>query len=216
MTKNEQQIVLSGYDIVADAYFERFGVSTVRQKWLDRLKVVLPLSGGRVLDLGCGAGVPVAWDLAAAGHSVIGVDGSAEQIARAQKNVPAATFYEADMSNVVFAPSSFDGICAFYSIIHVPSRQQSALIARISTWLRPGGTLIACFGAGPAGDWTGDWLGTTIFFGHAGEDEILRSLADAGLHIREKVVEKQDNEEAFFMWVEASKERADGGRCQDR
>jgi SAM-dependent methyltransferase len=77
MTRNEQQIVLSGYDIVADAYFEKFGVSTVRQKWLDRLKVVLPLSGGRVLDLGCGAGVPVAWDLAAAGHSVIGVDGSA-------------------------------------------------------------------------------------------------------------------------------------------
>ena len=191
MTNTEQHLVSSGYDLVADAYLERFGVSTVRQRWVARLLGGLPSSGGRVLDLGCGAGVPVARDLAAAGHTVVGVDGSPQQIARARRNVPGATFLQADMSKVAFAPGSFDAVGAFYSITHVPPVQQGALIASIADWLRPGGMLIASFGAGPAGQWTGDWLGTTMFFGHAGEAETQQSLADAGLHVRHSVVEKQ-------------------------
>lgn len=77
MTNDPKQLVAAGYDNVADAYLERFGASAVRGKWFDRLLEGLPLTGGRVLDLGCGAGVPVARDLAAWGHSVVGVDGSA-------------------------------------------------------------------------------------------------------------------------------------------
>jgi SAM-dependent methyltransferase len=206
VTNDAHRIVLSGYDEVADAYLEKFGVSSVRQRWFDRLLSSLPASDGRVLDLGCGAGVPVAHDLAAAGHTVVGVDGSPQQIARARRNVPKATFLQADMSKAVFVPGSFDAVGAFYSITHIPAAQQGLLIARIAGWLRPGGTLVASFGAGPAGEWTGGWLGTTMFFGHAGEVETRRSLAKAGLCVRLSMVEKQDNEEAAFLWVQATKD----------
>jgi hypothetical protein len=64
MTNDPKRLVLAGYDDIADAYLERFGVSTVRQKWLSRLRESLPAGGGSVLDLGCGAGIPVARDLA--------------------------------------------------------------------------------------------------------------------------------------------------------
>jgi SAM-dependent methyltransferase len=205
MTKDPHQLVRAGYDDVADVYLERFGTSAVRQKWLDRLIDSLPASGSRVLDLGCGAGIPVARDLAALSHIVVGVDGSTRQIARARRNVPQATFIEADMCGLAFEPSSFDAVGAFYSITHVPTARQGALIASIATWLRPGGTLIASFGTGPAGEWTGEWLGTTMFFGHIGEGEALEYLADAGLSVRSSSIEKQDNEEAAFMWVEAAK-----------
>lgn len=205
MASDKQRIVATGYDNVADAYLERFGVSTVRQNWLRRLIDALPATGGRVLDLGCGAGVPVARDLVLLGHVVVGVDGSPQQIVRARQNVPQATFVEADMCNVTFDANSFDAVGAFYSITHIPPVQQGPLLVRIAGWLKPGGMLVASFGAGTAGEWTGEWLGTTMFFGHVGEAETIRLLTDAGLLIRHSSVERQDNEEAAFMWVEAVK-----------
>jgi SAM-dependent methyltransferase len=151
--------------------------------------------------------VPVARDLAALGHSVVGVDGSAQQVVRARHNVPAATFLEADMCEVAFEAGTFDAVGAFYSITHIPPIQQAPLVGKIAMWLKPGGIFVGSFGIGAGGEWTGEWLGTTMFFGHSGEAETLRHLADAGLKVRESSVEKQDNEEAAFMWIEAVKDR---------
>jgi SAM-dependent methyltransferase len=202
---NLRHLGAAGYDDIADAYLDRFGVSVVRQKWLGRLIDSLPSEGSRVLDLGCGAGIPVARDLVALGHFVVGVDGSAQQIARARRNVSAATFIEADMYEVEFEAASFDAIGAFYSITHIPPAQQGALISKMALWLKPGGTLVASFAAGAAGEWIGEWLGTTMFFGHCSEDATLRCLDDAGLKVRRSLVERQDNEDAFFLWIEAAK-----------
>jgi SAM-dependent methyltransferase len=120
VSSDPKRIVVAGYDEIANVYLERFGVSTVRQKWVGRLIDGLPAGGGRVLDLGCGAGIPVARDLDALGHAVVGVDGSAKQVARARRNVPKATFLEADMCQVAFALGSFHAVGAFYSITHIP------------------------------------------------------------------------------------------------
>jgi hypothetical protein len=139
MSNDPKCIVVSGYDEVANVYLERFGVSTVRQKWVDRLIDGLPADGGRVLDLGRGAGIPVARDLAAREHAVAGVDGSAQQVARARRNVPKATFLEADMCEAAFEIGSFHAVGAFYSITHIPPSQQGPLIANIAAWLKSGG-----------------------------------------------------------------------------
>jgi SAM-dependent methyltransferase len=205
MDTNPRHLVVAGYNEIADTYLDRFGVSAVRQKWLGHLIESLPSKGSRVLDLGCGAGIPVARDLAALGHSVLGVDGSAQQIVRARRNVPAATFIEADMCEVDFETAYFDAVGAFYSITHIPPAQQGQLISKIALWLKPGGTLIASFGAGEAGEWTGEWLGTMMFFGHGGEEATLNCLRDAGLKVRRRSVEQQDNEDAAFLWIEAGK-----------
>jgi SAM-dependent methyltransferase len=205
MEMNPRHLVAAGYDAVADAYFDRFGVSVVRRKWLGRLMDSLRPEGDRVLDLGCGAGVPVARDLAALGHAVVGVDVSAQQILRARHNVPTATFIEADMCEVKFEPTSFDAVGAFYSVTHVPPAQQGDLVSKIALWLRPGGALVASFAAGEAGEWIGEWLGTTMFFGHCSEDATLRHLHDAGLKVRRSAIERQDNEDAAFLWIEAAK-----------
>ena len=44
-----------------------------------------------------------------------------------------------------------------------------------------------------------------MFFGHLGQAEALKTLAEAGLLVRHSSVEKQDNEDASFMWIEATK-----------
>jgi cyclopropane fatty-acyl-phospholipid synthase-like methyltransferase len=66
-----------------------------------------------VLELGCGAGIPVTRALAER-YRVTAVDVSARQLQLACGNVPDATFLRADMSTVVFAPESFDGVIAIH------------------------------------------------------------------------------------------------------
>jgi hypothetical protein len=110
------------------------------------------------------------------------------------------------MCQVAFALGSFHAGGAFYSITHIPPTQQGPLIANIAAWLKPGGMFVASFGSGAVGEWTRKWLGTTMYFGHSGEAETLRYATDSGLIVRDSSVEKQDNEEAAFMWIEAVKD----------
>jgi SAM-dependent methyltransferase len=109
--------------------------------------------------------VPVARDLAARGFRVTGVDASLAQIARARRNVPAASFIHADMTRAQFPADTFDAVSAFYSITHVPRDEHAALMQRIATWLRPNGFFVASFGSSEA-DWLGEWPGTPMFFSH--------------------------------------------------
>ncbi len=208
MDLNPKHLVAAGYNEIADTYLDRFGVSAVRQKWLGHLIESLPAESGRVLDLGCGAGIPVARDLVALGHTVVGVDGSRQQIVRARRAVPAATFIEADMCEVEFDAASFDAVGAFYSMTHIPPAEQGQLISKIALWLKPGARLIASFGVGEAEEWIGEWLGTRMFFGHGSEEATLNGLRDAGLNVRRHSVEQQDNEDAAFLWIEAEKRTA--------
>jgi SAM-dependent methyltransferase len=137
MTDDPKSIVATGYDLIAEGYLERYGRSLVRDQWLGKLITLLPTKS-RVLDLGCGSGVPVARELARRGHDVVGIDGSARQVSLARSNVSDAHFIHADMARVEVAPSSFDAVAAFYSITHIPRDEHAELLQRIASWLKPG------------------------------------------------------------------------------
>jgi cyclopropane fatty-acyl-phospholipid synthase-like methyltransferase len=201
---DHKRLVAAGYDAIVDAYLGQFGVSEVRDRKLTELIDGLS-SGARVLDLGCGAGVPVARDLTAHRFEVTGVDGSARQIEHARRNVPDARFIHADMVRVAFPPVSFEAIAAFYSITHVPREEHATLLGRIARWPTPGGRFAGSFGATPVEDWTGDWLGTTMFFSHHDVETTKRLVWDAGLAITEAEILQQDNEDARFLWITACK-----------
>jgi cyclopropane fatty-acyl-phospholipid synthase-like methyltransferase len=139
MTKSDvKRMVGEGYDRIADEYFEQFGRSSVRDAKLAELMAKLP-ERATVLDLGCGAGEPVARYLVAHGFRVTGVDASLGQIERVRRNVPDANFIHADMTSAQFPAETFEAVSAFYSITHVPRNEHPALIQRIAVWLRPGG-----------------------------------------------------------------------------
>jgi ubiquinone/menaquinone biosynthesis C-methylase UbiE len=202
--EDHKQLVAAGYDKIGDIYLARFGISDVRGRKLAELENGLS-SGARVLDLGCGAGVPIARDLTAHGFRVTGVDGSPGQIARARHNVPDAMFIHADMTRVEFPCASFEAIGAFYAITHVPRDEHSTLLRQISRWLVPGGCFVGSFGASLAHDWTGDWLGTTMFFSHHDPEATKNLASDAGLVIAKAELIQQDNEDVRFLWITAHK-----------
>lgn len=146
--------------------------------WVSELAGLL-WRGARVVDLGCGAGIPATRELTRRGLQVVGVDFSAIQLKRARRVVPAAGLVQADMAALQFAPASLDAVVSFYALIHVPLADQRALFPRIRSWLRPAGLFLAIVGAQP---WTGteSYPGADMFWDHAGTGSYLDWLEEAG------------------------------------
>jgi ubiquinone/menaquinone biosynthesis C-methylase UbiE len=78
MTDDPKSIVANGYDLMAKGYLERYGRSSVRDQWLEKL-INLLRTNSRVLDLGGGSGIPVTRELTRRGFNVVVIDGAAGQ-----------------------------------------------------------------------------------------------------------------------------------------
>ncbi len=145
MPRKVDELVARGYDLVADAYEALADdVEWPRMRWLEDLLDRLP-PGSRVLDLGCGSGVPTTRRIVDRGHSALGVDVSREQLARARKNVPEAEFVLSSALEFDLPPQSLDAVVAFYVIEHMPREAHETLLASIHRWLREGGWLLLTF-----------------------------------------------------------------------
>jgi SAM-dependent methyltransferase len=200
-------IVESGYDALGERYVEWSARvdGDPRDRYLDDLSGRLP-DGARVLDLGCGAGLPSTRKLAER-FDVVGVDLSARQLELARKNVPGATFVLGDMTRISFPRASFAAITAFYSISHLPREEHATLLGRVVDWLEPGGLFLATLGAGDGPDWTGDWLGVPMFFSSWDADTNRTLLRGVGFElVHDEVVEIHEPEGTVsFLWVLARK-----------
>ena len=180
----------------------RAGSNHYLQQFYDLVPV-----GGHVLDLGCGAGVPVAKKLAERAL-VVGVDISGAQVELARRKVPEASFINADMMAVEFPPASFDGISAFFSLTHLPREEHAAMLRQLATWLRPGGVFVASMGDSDLDDVIeNDWLGAPMFFSQFDTATNRQLIRLAGLHpFHEEVVEHIEDEcMVRFLWVIARK-----------
>ncbi|HUP17208.1 MAG TPA: class I SAM-dependent methyltransferase [Acidimicrobiia bacterium] len=198
-------IVVAGYDRLARRW-DRWTDSIqppLRERYLDWLDERL-LPGSSVLELGSGTGRPVAERLASR-HEYLGVDASPEMVAVATGNVPAGRFAVAEMRQLDLPTSEFDVVVAFYSIIHVPRTDQSALFHEIHRWLRPGGYFVACLSSGdlPVGE-EDDWLGAgRMFWSGYDADTNRQLLKNAGFDLIEASVlsQMEGDEEVQFLWV---------------
>lgn len=213
MPKDPKTVVEAGYDAMAEVYLATFGGGIYHDS---RARFIAELSdrisdlddGANVLELGCGAGVP-ATALLAEKFDVLGVDTSAAQLALAAERVPGARFLKADMTTLELPAASFDAITAFYCLNHIPQAEHQALFAKIATWLRPGGLLLATLGTGESKDDIEHWLGVPMFFASHDLETNRRHLADAGfsLLIDEVVSNEGPLGRETWQWVLAATER---------
>lgn len=180
-----KDVVRRGYDALSFRYRADDAAPANHVRWAAELLAHLGDRPARVLDLGCGCGVPVSRDLAAAGHHVIGVDISDVQVERARRLVPDAEFIRADATELEFSEASFDAVVCLFAIIHVPLAEQPAFLRRMARWLRDGGWLLLTAGHDA---WTGSeqgWLGgdAEMWWSHADRATYREWLADADLEI---------------------------------
>lgn len=193
-------IVRRGYDALSTRYRADSADAGQYAPWIAELLATLS-SESRVLDLGCGCGVPVSRDLSAYGHIVTGVDVSDVQIERARRLAPDATFIRADATQLQLPPQSYDVVVALYSIIHMPLAAQPLLLRAIADWLVPHGLLVLSAGWRA---WTGaqtDWLGgdTPMWWSHVDAATYRLWLTEAGFQVlREEFVPEGDSGHSLF------------------
>ncbi len=144
---NPKELVRAGFDRVSRAYRGDTFDSRANPFYHDCLELLAGhiKAGSRVLDLGCGCGIPATEGLSRQ-HRVTGVDISPVQIERARSLAPGAEFICADMTAIDLPAGEFDAVVSLYAIIHVPVGEQPGLFGKIRDWLKPGGWFLCTVG----------------------------------------------------------------------
>ena len=132
------------YDVFAPVYDHFFGPEAARAT--TRALEVLLLNElprrSRILDLCCGTGELSGW-LTHAGYRVTGVDNSGQMLRFAQKRVPSAAFYQADIRE--FRPEGkFDAaVSAYNSLPHITAPEDLLRVfSNVRNSLHDGGVFV--------------------------------------------------------------------------
>lgn len=148
--------------------------------WLSRFAALLPARAA-ILDVGCGAGEPIAAHLARAGFAVTGVDVADAMLARARAWCPEGDWRHADMRTLEL-PERFDGIIGWDSFFHLTPDEQRRTLPRLAAHLRPGGALMLTVGHA-AGELTGVVGGELVYHASLAPSEYESLAAGLGLEV---------------------------------
>lgn len=179
---DQKSLVRQGYDRCAAAYDATRQRDDVPQ--LALLTSRLP-DGAHILDIGCGAGVPIA-RLLSEHFNVSGVDISEVMIELARQHVPQANFIQSDIMALDFPAACMDAIVSFYTIFHIPREEHAELFRRIYRWLKPGGYLLVSLAFYDEPLYIeNDFFGVQMAWGNYDLDTYLHLLQSLGFQLLE-------------------------------
>lgn len=176
------QTVKAGYNKVAELYLKNFRDLFKNNKHLDLLISRLH-PGATILDIGCGAGIPIDKYLIDKGFKVTGIDISEKQIELAKSNFPQGEFKVQDMSELKEGQFSVDAVVSFYAIFHTPRQQHIEIFKKINSFLPINGYLLVTMGSS---EWEGkesDFCGTEMEWSHYDADTNRQLIKDAGFKL---------------------------------
>ncbi len=177
-----KKTVQEGYNAIADRYLAERRRDSQDVRLLSKFIERLPIDA-QVLDAGCGAGIPIS-QILSEHFQVTGVDFSEAQIELAKSHVPKGTFVCQDMTKLDFPDETFDGICSYYAIIHIPREEHQTLLANFYRMLKPSGVALLCLGAEHlVDDIDENYLGTRMYWSHYDTETYLRILKECNFSI---------------------------------
>jgi ubiquinone/menaquinone biosynthesis C-methylase UbiE len=226
----------ASYDAIAEHYNNNFtrDHDPIRLKYttllLDHLSKTPSTVGSsqpiQVLELGFGAGSPgteLLLDNSSPQIRVTGNDISTTQLDLAKRNLSSYIEHgkleltQGDMLALSFEPGTLMAILGFYSIIHLPRTQQTLMLSKVATWLKPGGFLLANFSeedmeSGTMEKWLDQDKGW-MFWSGWGVEGSVRMVKEAGLQVLvEEIV--PDVVDANFLWILAKKPEESEANCE--
>lgn len=177
----KKNIVREGYNKAAEDY------SASRDEFanIEDLKKLNSLlkPNSTILDIGCGAGIPVDKFFVDHGHKVIGIDISEKQIELAKKNVLEATFAVKDMSEFREGEYEVEAVVSFYAIFHIPREKHLELFKKINSFLASKGLILVTMGAGEYEGEEENFHGVKMWWSHYGADKNREIIKNAGFEI---------------------------------
>lgn len=184
LSDDKREIVRRGYDQVGAGYHAARPVDGRDVGLLPELhRRIRP--GARILDVGCGTGVPIARELADLGHEVVGVDLSMVQLVLAKSHVPRLRGVAAEMTELPIGTGAFDALVSFYAVIHVPRDDHGAVFREFRRVLRTEGSALLCIGTddNPEDHDTDSWLGTPMYWSHFDAETTTAIITGAGWRV---------------------------------
>ena len=179
----------AAFDAIGERYDDVFphksGQIIATQWMIDRLA-----SGARVLDLGCGTGVPTAGMFAESGLDVVGIDVSTEMLALARRNVPTGRFVAMDAMELDDTLGRFDAACAFFSLLMLPRKDIPKVLRRIRSVLEPGGLVAIGMVEGDLDYAPLSFLGQEMSVTAYPQADLEAAVRADGLHVLEVDVEE--------------------------
>jgi SAM-dependent methyltransferase len=174
----------------AEQYRDEISKKPFDRKMLDLLADKVD-GHGVICDLGCGPG-QIARYLHGRGVKACGIDLSLEMVRQAQRLNPDIPFRQGDMLALTdVADSSYGGIAAFYSIIHVPRSSVVTALRELKRVLLPKGTLLLTFHVGQQVKHLDEWIDekVSLDFIFFETEEMMSYLKTASFEL-EKVIER--------------------------
>jgi len=168
------------YDQNAESYDARRSRALFEARWLTRFAGQMP-RGGRVLDLGCGAGRPIAGWLIGEGFALTGADFSEPMLELARSRWPRGDWRLSDMRTLDL-PERFDGIIGWNSFFHLTPDEQRDCLPRLGRHLEPGGVLMVTVGP-DAGEIAGYVEDAPVYHASLAVSEYASILEDAGMRL---------------------------------
>ena len=158
----------------------------IEQQWLDRFLQFAPRQG-TILDLGCGAGDPIAKYFIENNRTTIGVDACVEMIKLARNNFPNEDWRIQDMRSLNL-PEKFAGIIGWNSFFHLTKDEQRAVLPVLADYLVPDGSLLLTVGPDD-GEVAGYVCDDSVYHASLSPTEYQNILTENGLTIKEFVLE---------------------------
>ena len=168
------------YEEQASTYDKQRSRALFEARWLARFTACLP-PGGRILDLGCGAGEPIARWFIAEGFRVTGVDFAQAMLEIARTRWPDGDWRQGDMRDLNLG-ETFDGIVCWDSFFHLTPDEQRAFMPRLRKHLVPGGTVLLTVGPRD-GEVTGAVGGRAVYHASLSPAEYAVILQQQGLRL---------------------------------
>jgi len=195
------------YNGFADTYEANHGAFDITEI-LNRFHSSLEPEIGKLLDLGCGAGEPVARYFLNNNWQVTGVDFSERMIELAAKYAPKMVAIRGDIREVKFEPNQFDAVTATYSLFHIPSQLHAELLSEVFQWLKPKGKVLFTYATREytgAEEYSGykEFMGTELYYSHKKPTELYDDLQRIGFNLESHEYHTICNE--TFLWVTAQK-----------
>ncbi len=198
------------YNRFADTYHSNRGNFDI-SALLDALLAGHCIDHQHLLDLGCGAGEPVASTFLKQGWTVTGVDFSPRMLDLAGTYAPGMIPVCADMRDVNFHAEAFSIITIVYALFHLSAEDHPSLLTHCFDWLAPGGQLLFTYATEsytgqPTFDGMKIFMGESLYYSHREPTTIMAVLNDIGF-----AIERADNVTLggeTFLWVSARKPKA--------
>jgi ubiquinone/menaquinone biosynthesis C-methylase UbiE len=177
----------AAFDRIGDRYDQVFPHKDGQLEAVARLIEHLH-PGARVLDAGCGTGLPTTRQLVDAGMDVVGIDISPVMLDLARANAPGARFVQADVLDVDQEGPNYDAATAFFSLLMLPRSEISVALRRLHQALVPGGWLVVAMVEAELDDVPIPFLGSTVRVSGYPRHELAALVEAAGFRVDHQTV----------------------------